>query len=403
MKRALAVLLVLLAAAAAGWLAGAGEAGAAGMRLVRVESAAVGPATPPPAAPPALPDGPVRNLVLIVGDGMGLAQSAAARIRLLGADGRFLFERLPVTGLVETHPALGLITRSDAAATALASGAKTINGRLGESPAGRALPSLLERARDAGLVTGLVTTSEIVDATPAAFAAHVGSRYDYAEIGRQMAAAGVDLLAGGGREKLAPHGLGEGPLAEAAARGVAVVTDVAGLAAADRLPLWAVFPGHQLGEEPRHPDLRELAERALDLLGAEAHRRARGFFLVLEEEGVDTAGHARSFERLAAAVARLDRAVDAAVRFATADGATLVLVVGDHATGGLEIDHSSTRERLSVVWASSRHSGEPVPIYAYGPRDAELAFTGLHDNTEIHDLIAAALGLDRVSAAETSR
>ena len=402
MRRVLALLLVALAAGAAGWLAGSGAAGAGGVRLVRVEDSPVGAATAPLAAPPPLADGPVRGVILVVGDGMGLAQSAAARDRVLGPDGRFLFERFPVTGLVETHPAGGLITKSDAAATALASGAKTVNGRLGESPAGRALPTLLERARDAGLATGLVTTSAIVDATPAAFAAHVGSRYDYHDIAEQMVAAKIDLLAGGGGEKLAPRATGEGPLAEAAARGVAVVTDLAGLAAADRLPLWAVFPGSRLGEEPAHPDVGELAERALDLLPAEARRRGTGFFLMIEEEGVDTAGHARSFSRLAAAVARLDRAVAAAVRFAAADGATLILVVGDHSTGGLEIDHESTSGRLRVVWASSQHGGEPVPIYAYGPRSAALAFTGLHDNTEIHDLIAAALGLAPAPAPGTT-
>jgi alkaline phosphatase len=314
-----------------------------------------------------------------------------------GPDGLFTFERFPVTGLVDTHPAGGLITMSDASATALATGVKTVNGRVGQGPDGRALPTLLERARDAGLATGMVTTSSMVDATPASFAAHAG-RHDYERIASQMAAARIDLLAGGGLEQLAPRRSHEGPLAAAAARGVAVVTDAQALAGADRLPLWAVFPGKTLGEEPAHPDVGEMAEKALELLGAEARRRGAGFFLLVEEEGADTAAHARDFERTAAAVARLDRAVAAAARFAAEDGATLVLVLSDHSTGGLAIDSTSTAERLRVVWTSSHHGGEPVPLYAYGPVSAALRFTGVHDNTEIHDLIAEALALPAPTA-----
>ena len=393
MRRGLALVALAACAAAAGWFAGRTGAGPQTGRLVRVEESAVGTAAGSVAAPPPLADGPVHSVVLVVGDGMGLAQVAAARIRQFGPGGRFAFERFPVTGLVDTHPAGGLVSMSDSSATALASGVKTANGRVGVGPDGRSLPTLLERARDAGLATGMVTTSAIVDATPAAFSAHA-DRYDYARIGDQLAAAGVDLLAGGGRDELAPRGLEEGPLAAAAARGVDVITDAAALAAADRLPLWAVFPGKTLGETPAHPDVGELAAKALELLGAEARRRGTGFFLLVEEEGVDTGGHARDFERAAAAVARLDRAAAAAARYAAAAGDTLVLVLADHSTGGLAIDSTSTAERLRVVWTSSHHSGEPVPLFAYGPAAAALRFTGVHDNTEIHDLLAEALGLE---------
>jgi len=393
MRRGLALVALAACAAAAGWLAGRAGAGPLAGRYVRIEESSVGTSAGAVAAPPALADGPVKNVILVVGDGMGLAQIAAARLHRFGPGGRFAFERFPVTGLVDTHPAGGLITMSDAGATALATGVKTAIGRVGEGSDGRALATLLERARDAGLATGMVTTSSILDATPAAFAAHTDRR-DYARIASQVGAARVDLLAGGGREQLAPRGLQEGPLAEASARGVAVITDASALAAAERLPLWAVFPGKTLGEAPAHPDVGELAGKALELLGAEARRRGTGFFLLIEEEGVDTAGHARDFERAAAAVARLDRAVEAAARFAAQTGDTLVLVLADHSTGGLAIDSTSTAERLRVVWTSSHHSGEPVPVFAYGPAAAALRFTGVHDNTEIHDLLAEALGLE---------
>ncbi len=395
-KRQLSVLAVAVLAGGAGWLLGSFGAGPAPPgRLIRLESASVGDGAPAgePVPLPALADRPVANVVLLVGDGMGLVQVAAAAIRELGPDGRFVFERFPVTGLFATRPAGALVTQSDAAATAMATGVKTGNGRLGEGPDGRPLRTLLEAARDAGHPTGLATTSAIVDATPAGFAAHVDSRYDYPRIAAQMAAAHVDLLAGGGLELVAPDGPARGPVADAAARGVTIVTDAAAWRAADRLPVWAIFPGSTLGERPLHPDVGELAETSLRLLGAEAARRGRGFFLMIEEEGIDTAAHARDFERMARAVARLDRAAAAAARFAAADGATLVVVTGDHSTGGLEIDSTSTADRLRVAWASSRHGGEPVPAFVYGPPAAAAAFTGLHDDTELHGLLERALGL----------
>ncbi len=87
----------------------------------------------------------------------------------------------------------------------------------------------------------------------------------------------------------------------------------AALARADRLPLWALFPGSKLGESPAHPTLGEMAAKAIELAAAEAKRRGHGFFLLLEEEGIDTAGHARDLEAMARAVLHLDQAVEAAV------------------------------------------------------------------------------------------
>jgi alkaline phosphatase len=393
--------LAVAVAAGGGFLAGRSVGAEAGSRWVQVERAAVGGLAKPSGwTPPALAERPVRNVVLLVGDGMGLAQIAAARLRAFGPDGRFVMDRLPVTGLRSTEPEGAIVTSSDAAATAMASGERTLIGRVGTAPDGkRRLSSVLEAARAAGFVAGLVTTSWIYDATPAAFAAHVAARKDYAGIVEQLASSGVDLLAGGGRERfssLTQGGSrvdGRDLLAEARGRGIAVVTDVAALARADRLPLWALFPGKTLGEEPRHPTLGELSSKAIDLVAAEAHRRGRGFFLLLEEEGVDTAGHARDLEAMTRAVLHLDQAVEAAARFAAADGETLVLVTADHSTGGLTIDADSTARELVVVWASNHHDGEPVPLFAYGPPGAAAGFTGFAPSTDLPHRVGRLLGL----------
>ncbi len=392
-RGAIAAASAVAVAVAISWLAAGGE-GERARRLVRVTSAPVGGlAAPSTWSPPPLAENPVRNVVLLIGDGLGVGPVAAARLRAFGLDGSFVFERLPVLGLVTVHPAGGLIPKSDAAATALASGASTINGRLGLTADGRELGTVLEAARDAGLATGLVTSTRIFDATPAAFAAHVMRRRDYEAILDQMTTARVDLLLGGGVEALLPARGGRDRLAEARSRGIAVATDLESLRRTEQLPLWGLFPGSTLGEEPAHPTVGELAEIALARLAAAADRRGTGFFLMIEEEGADTAGHARDLERLAAAVVRFDRAVEAASRLAAARGDTLVVVVGDHSTGGVVVDHTSSAERLRVVWAHDQHSGDPVPLFAYGPPRAAARFAGVLDSTEVGRRLAASLGL----------
>jgi len=390
---AIAAAAAVVAAAALSWFLFPGrEAAGRGGRLVRVATAPVGGlAAPSDWTPPPLADAPVRNLVLLVGDGMGVAPLAAARLRALGLEGRFVLERLPVTGLVSVHPLHGVVPKSDSAATALATGVRTENGRIALTPDGVAHRTLLEAARDAGMATGLVTSSQIFDATPAAFAAHVARRADREAILDQMTHARIDLLLGGGVEAFRTSK--KDRLAEARARGVTVATDLAALERAESLPLWGLFPGSTLGETPAHPTIGELAAIALDRLAAEADRRGAGFFLMIEEEGMDTAGHARDLERLAGAALRFDAAVERAARFTATRGDTLVVVLGDHSSGGVVIDPTSTADRLRVVWASGQHSGELVPLFAYGPPAAAARFAGARDNAEIGRRLARSLGL----------
>jgi alkaline phosphatase len=394
----------LAAVAFAAALAGA----VLGYRLARTpqppgrETLRVGTAATVAAPPPALADGPVRNVILLVGDGMGFAQIAAGRIAALGPEGRLRFERFPTVGVLATHADSDLITKSDAAATALASGVKTRNGHVGTDPAGKSLPTLVEMLRDGGWATGLATTTCMTDATPAAFAAHVASRRDEVEIAAQLSAARIDLLAGAA-SSCSPRGTlpwvqrpdGRDLIAEMRRRGVEVVRDAAGFEAAAALPLAALFDVEAQRAEPRSPTLEALARKALDLLA----RPDRPFFLLLEEEEIDSAAHDNDGARMSAALMRFDAAVGVAVDFAARDGKTLVLVLADHGTGGLSLDVRSRGKDLVLAWGSGKHSGEPVPVFAYGPPSAAGRFAGMHDNSEIPRLIAAGLGVDWPPAA----
>jgi alkaline phosphatase len=394
--------IVLLTAGIAGgvWFE---RRGGAERRDLVLEKAAPGGATASPLMVPPLPatsSGKVRNVILLIADGMGIAHSTAARIETFGSNGSFVFERLPITGLLSTHSADSWVGSSDSNATAMASGKKTANGRIGVDLEGRTLVGLAERARAAGRPVGIVSTSQIFDATPAAFYAHIAVRADTEGIVEQLLGSGLDFVAGGGIEGFLPEaqgGLrtdGRNLLREATARGIAVATDLAALQALDRLPAWALYPGKTLGESPPRPTLADLTERALALLDGEARKRGRGFLLMLEEEGVDTASHVNDFGRVTGAVRRFDAAVERAVRFAIADGETLVVMVSDHATGGLTIDHTSKLDLLRVAWTSRKHTGEAVAVYAYGPGESAAAFSGRYDNTELAPRIARATGLD---------
>ncbi len=354
---------------------------------------------------PLLPDNQVRNVILFIGDGMGLSHLTAARINLLGPDGRFHLERMPVTGLVATHAADDLITDSAAAGTALATGVKTTNGSIAIDANGQGHPTILEAARDAGLSTGLVTTTSLADATPAVFASHVRSRGMKAEIALQMLRARVNVLFGEGEyfyPKTDPRSErkdAENPLALAKELGYMIIDNKEDLPNAEANLLLGLFEDLTTDrmkpekQSPAHtPSLAELTDKALALLS----RNEKGFFLMVEAEGVDHGSHVNRPDYFIAHLKNFDAAVKAGIDFAQQDGRTLVLVTADHETGGLNIiGGSPVGGQFEVAWATDRHTGQPVPLFAFGPH--ALRFTGLKDNTEIPKIVAELLKLDHFS------
>lgn len=392
LKIAAAVLPAVLLAAGLGlaglWLAGwrvkieprHGQATDAVMSFAPVDT--------PPALVQDFPAGSeVRNVVLLIGDGMGFGHVLGARAALVGMNGRLALERLPVTGWLTTHSARGLITDSAAGATALATGFKTGLYRVGVDPEGRRLPSLMEAASARGKAVGLVTDSYLWDATPAAFSTHVESRRDYAAIAAQMAASGFALLIG--EEIGALAGDDEGGAMLAGFRAYRVVRDAGELRSAllGDAPVLGLFAAGAIDDPEREPRLDELTTLALARLA----RDDDGFALLLETEETDTGAHAHDFGRVTRGMAALDRAVAEAVDFARRDRRTLVVVTADHDTGGLALTDGDDGELLRVHWSTAGHTGNPVPLFAYGPGAERLG--GAHDNTEVAWVLAELLGL----------
>lgn len=348
------------------------------------------------------------NVVLIVGDGMGFSQLAAARAEYAGVAGRLFIERLPFSGWVTTYSLDDLYTDSAAAATAFATGVKTRTAMLSRTPDGRSHPTVLELGLARGMRAGLITTTTVLDATPAAFVAHVDSRRDYAEIAAQMAASGVELLVGEALTADTPERRAAAPrlrpiFTAAGYRWVASWAALTGALAGDGGPpgppgkVIAQLPAGTLATSGRTVPLVDVAALALARLagasgGVGGGGRGRGFFLLVEDEDADTGSHQADLPRVTAAVHALDQVAELAVDFARGDGATLVLVTADHETGGLIYTGGAAGGPAAYFWATSGHTGSPVPIFAYGP-GAER-FTGVLDNTDVALLLADLLGLD---------
>lgn len=329
---------------------------------------------------------PVRNVVLVIGDGMGLSALTAG---LVAAGGELAITRLPVVGLSRTASANSLVTDSAAAATAMACGVKTQNGAIGVDAKLERVPSLFELARARRLRTGAVVTSSVTDATPAAFLAHRPSRAKEEEIALDIAASGVDVLIGGGRCFFTARPDRRYLLGELARDGYEVVESPAALRPGGKGRLAALLADGALapatkGRGDLLPDAVSVALTRLD--------GGQGFLLLVEGSQIDSAAHDNDGRGTAAEVVDLDRTVSRVLDFAARDGRTLVVVTADHETGGLALTGGSFETgRVDARFALKSHSGTMVPVLAAGPGAA--AFAGVYENTGIFDRIRAALGL----------
>ena len=349
-----------------------------------------------------LPDPTVapRNVVLIIGDGMGIGHLSTASALFHGPHGRLAMETAPATALVKTASGNALVTDSAAAATAMATGFTTDTKKISRLPDGREPLTLLEAAKTRGLATGVITTAGMAGATPAAFVTHAESRTDYRHILEGMVSSEVDILIGGDwqihrKARVRPDYIEAVRSVESTVGGrYTVVRDEEALAAA-QIPVLALFPARPGRPESHGPRLVRSAGFALGRL-AEA---AGGFVLVLECEDTDEAAHTSDLAGLTEAMAELDEAVAAVLDFARERGDTLVLVTADHDTAGPGIVDGKFAERIAEVrWLTNAHTANWVPLFAFGPGSDQ--FRGVLDNTEIPRIIGRLLELDRFPDAD---
>ena len=246
-------------------------------------------------------------------------------------------------GLLVTGSNDAYVTDSAAAASAMATGVKVANGVVSIAPDGRSLPTVMEAAKAQGKRIGLVTTATIYDATPAAFSVHAKSRDDSQALVDQYLALEPDVLMGGGAEYFLPEGVSRGRrkdgrdiIAAFRARGYEVVRNTAQLHAAAGAKLLGLFADEFMAFEIDRDPANEptTAEMAAVALNALSKNGPNGFVLLVENENVDTAGHANDAAPLMRALWAFDDAVKVALEFQRNSPDTLVIVTGDHETGG---------------------------------------------------------------------
>lgn len=389
----------------------------------------------------------VKNVIFMIPD--GFSASYVTNYRWYKGKQSLLDSML--VGMHRTYSANSAVTDSAAAATAMATGVKTNNRMISTSPEGKELKTILEAAEANGKASGLVATATITHATPAAFASHVASRINEREIAPQLLKNGVDVILGGGKKHF-PNSL----LKEAIERGYQFVSDRGQLASAGSTDkLIGLFAEEALAPEldrdaTNQPSLAKMSEKAIQVL----NRDKDGFFLMIEGSKIDWAGHAHDAAWAMKETEAFEAAVEKVLGFAKKDKHTIVVIAGDHDTGGMSVggygkyaanaevlrnvtatgsfmagkltaDRSNLREvmkryanmnltneeaakikaaqradiainkviseRALVGWTTSKHTGMDVPVYAFGPGSS--LFYGLHNNTDLPQLMAQVMGI----------
>lgn len=331
-----------------------------------------------------------KNIILMIGDGMGITQITAG----MYMNGNQLnLEKFPIVGLHKSYASNALITDSAAGATAFACGVKTYNGAIGVNPDTVAVKTILEEAEQRGMATGLVATSTIVHATPASFIAHQKSRQMYEEIAADFLKTEIDFFVGGGKKYFERRKKDDRNLYAELQNSGYQVTDYFSTelkkAPINNKENFAFFTAD--GDPLPVLQGRDYLEQASKMapLFLKGHS-SKGFFLMIEGAQIDWGGHANKSDYIISEMIDFDKSIGRVLDFAKKDGETLVIVTADHETGGYSIIPGSRMDSLATAFTTDYHTPVLIPVFAYGP-GAE-AFSGIYENTAIHTKMRKALG-----------
>ncbi|MBT0607477.1 alkaline phosphatase [Aequorivita echinoideorum] len=318
-----------------------------------------------------------KNIILLIGDGMGLSQVSAA---IYYKNGKPNFERFTTIGLSKTSSSSDLVTDSAAGATVFSAGVKTYNGAIGVDNDTIPVETIVEKLSKEGFATGIISTSSIVHATPASFYAHVKRRSYYEEIATFAPNSGVDFFAGGGIKFFEKRKDGRNLLNEMKEKGYSVFTEnLPTKPSLGKEIILMAEDGMPKMSEGRGNFLTDATKLALEKLS----KNENGFFLMVEGSQIDWGGHANDADYLIEELLDFDKTIGAALDFAEENGETLVLVTADHETGGFTLAaDGSDYNKLKSTFSTPGHSGTMVPVFARGP--GENYFNGIYENTAIY-------------------
>ncbi|MGQ8336409.1 alkaline phosphatase [Sunxiuqinia sp. A32] len=317
-----------------------------------------------------------KNIILMIGDGMGTSQIYAG---LTANHGNLFLSNFKNVGFSKTYSSDNYITDSAAGGTALSAGIKTYNGAIGVNPDTLDVKTILELAEENNKSTGLVSTSAITHATPASFIAHQPSRNMYEAIAADFLQTDIDLFIGGGYKHFTQRKDGKDLTVELKKKGYQVLQDIDEIAKVKSGKLAGLTADEHNPRYDERGDMLPVAtETAINLLS----KNNKGFFLMVEGSQIDWGGHQNDAIYIVEEMLDFDQSIGKALEFAAKDGNTLIVVTADHETGGLSVSggNLSTGD-FKGGFTTGGHTGIMVPVFAYGP-GAEN-FTGIMENTDI--------------------
>ncbi|HUV05050.1 MAG TPA: alkaline phosphatase [Armatimonadota bacterium] len=352
--------------------------------------------------------GPAKNIILMIGDGMSYEQVKAGSYYLTGAAGNLSFEPYYKCG-VTTYSANSSVTDSAAAATALATGYKVNNGVISQSSTGNPYQTILEKAKALGKRTGLLTTVPITHATPAAFGAHEASRNNYINIGDDyLNSSRPEMIFGGGDPARGGSSyFSSSQVTTAQSLGYQVAYDYSQMSAWDPASVnraLGLFGGtyltYEYDRQPSNtePHLSQMTAKALAIANSDPD----GFFLMIEGGNIDPAAHANHIERTTREVVEFNNSVQTVLTWMQGRTDTLLIITGDHETGGLTVTNQGTGNYPTATWTTTGHTATNAALYITGS-NANLIDSyiqgGVADNTDVFKVMDAALTIPEPSTA----
>lgn len=333
------------------------------------------------------------NIILLIGDGMGISQITAG---YYGNGGQLNLERFMNIGLIKTNAATDIITDSAAGATAFATGRKTRNGMISMSTDSLNLKSFLKYCEENGKASGLVVTSTVTHATPACFYGNQVTRnFVNEQLVYQLMQQDIEVIMGGGMAYFDNRTDGVNYVDTLEARGYLVVDSI------DYVP--ADWSGNRIAAlisrdqplslaEGRGDYLPKATSFALDALD----QYNAGYFMMIEGSQIDWGGHSNDSEYIIQEMIEFDQVVGAVLDYAEKQGNTLVIVTADHETGGYSVNGGVMSARqITPGFTTDYHTAAFVPVFAYGP-GAEN-FQGIYQNSEIFFKMMDAFGYSETS------
>ena len=313
----------------------------------------------------------VKNIILLIGDGMGLAQIYSG---LTANRGELNLSQFLNIGFSKTNAADSYITDSAAGATAMATGQKARNRAIGVDTNNIKLKNIPDIIKPLGINTGLISAGNITDATPAAFYAHQPDRSLDSTIALDFLQSKVDILIGGGAEVFKKHRVSD----SLRTRGYQFSNQWKDLPSM-KAPFVLLDDSKTVSIlKGRGNFLKEAFTKTQQTLS----KTGKGFFIMAEGAQIDYGGHANNVPYVVTEMLDFDQLIGEALRFADSNGETLVIVTADHETGGLTLlDGDLKKGYVDGSFSTNDHTAVMVPVFAYGPH--ALDFRGVYENTEI--------------------